>query len=373
MSNITPQSKYRDKIAAGEFQEDTSQAQVVALLEDLFNRLMQKPENQSGLASILGKFRAAVKQPQRGLYIWGGVGRGKTMLMDLFYECLPKERRMRLHFHRFMRRVHAGLNEYAGTPDPLRKVAASLAEQGDILCFDEFFVSDIGDAMILAEVLDALFKLGVTLVATSNVEPQRLYENGLQRRRFLPAIDLLHKHTHVEHVAAGMDFRLRALEQAEIYHWPLDDAAELSLQSSFAALAPDTPEPLALLEVEGRMLQTRQLADDVVWFDFAQLCEGPRSQNDYIELAMVYHAVLLSHVPQMGVKKEDAARRFISLVDEFYDHSVKLIISAAVPITELYQGERLRFEFERTQSRLLEMQSHDYLAGCHRAGLEVTN
>lgn len=371
MSNPSPQIKYQQKLASGEFQVDDSQAAVVALLEDLYCRLTTPEDVHSGMKSIIARFRKPTRQPQLGLYIWGGVGRGKTMLMDLFYDCLPQPRRMRMHFHRFMRRVHAGLNEYAGTSDPLRKVAASIAQQGDVLCFDEFFVSDIGDAMILAEVLDALFEHGVTLVATSNVEPQHLYENGLQRRRFLPAIDLLLEHTHVEHIAQGMDFRLRALEQAEIYHWPLDAAAESSLQASFKALAPDTPQVGAVLEVEGREIATRMLADDVVWFEFAALCEGPRSQNDYIELAMVYHAVLLSNVPLMDAKKEDAARRFISLIDEFYDHGVKLIISAAVPITQLYKGERLRFEFERTQSRLLEMQSHDYLAGSHRAGLEV--
>ena len=209
-------------------------------------------------------------------------------------------------------------------------------------------------------------------MATSNVEPRNLYENGLQRSRFVPAIDLLYQHTEVLHMDSGTDFRLRALEQAEIYHFPLDEAAEQSLQHSFTALAPETAELGAVLQIEGRPIATRMVADDVVWFDFADLCEGPRSQNDYIELAMIYHAVLLSNVPVLDVLKENAARRFISLVDEFYDHGVKLIISAAAPITELYQGERLRFEFERTQSRLLEMQSYDYLAGSHRAGLKVT-
>ncbi len=311
--------------------------------------------------------RSAEVMPERGLYIWGGVGRGKTMLMDLFYDCLPVDRRLRMHFHRFMRRVHDGLKRWAGTPDPLTKVADEFADEADILCFDEFFVSDIGDAMILAELMAALFERGVTLIATSNVAPDALYENGLQRRRFLPAIDLINEHTHVHHVEAGMDFRLRALEQAEIYHSPLDDEAELSLARSFTSLAPDTPEEDVVLTIEGREIAVRMVADDVVWFEFSELCEGPRSQNDYIELALVYHAVLVSNVPVLTARKEDAARRFISLVDEFYDHRVKLIISAAAPITELYQGERLRFEFERTQSRLLEMQSHDYLADSHDA------
>jgi cell division protein ZapE len=370
MTDTSPLTKYQQKLETGEFQEDEAQAQVVALLDDLYLRLISVAEKPRGLSGLITRLRITPSVPERGLYIWGGVGRGKTMLMDLFYDCLPPPRRLRMHFHRFMRRVHGGLNEWSGTVDPLKKVAANFAEDADVLCFDEFFVSDIGDAMILAELFDALFALGVTLVATSNVEPRHLYENGLQRRRFLPAIDLLYKHTDVEHMSDGMDFRLRALEQAEIYHWPLDRAAEVSLAKSFAALAPDQPEAAVTLQIEGRSIETRMLADDVVWFDFAILCEGPRSQNDYIELAMVYHAVLISDVPVFTALKENAARRFISLVDEFYDHGVKLIVSAAAPITEIYQGERLRFEFERTQSRMLEMQSHEYLAGSHRAGLE---
>jgi len=371
MSNSTPQSKYQAKLAAGEFLEDAAQAQVVALLDDLHQRLINRAEPR-GLSGLLGRLRKQRPAPEQGLYLWGGVGRGKTMLMDLFYDCLPAQRRLRMHFHRFMRRVHDGLKEWSGTADPLRKVAAGIAEEADVLCFDEFFVSDIGDAMILAEVLDELFNLGVTLVATSNVEPQHLYENGLQRRRFLPAIDLLYAHTHVQHIDDGLDFRLRALQQADIYHFPLGRAAEESLLRSFTALAPDTPEQDVVLQIENRPIRTRMVADDVVWFEFAELCEGPRSQNDYIELAMVYHAVLLSNVPVLTMLKENAARRFISLVDEFYDHGVKLIISAEVGITDLYQGERLRFEFERTESRLLEMQSEEYLAGSHRAAAEVS-
>jgi len=369
MNQNSPQIRYQQKLASGEVLQDPAQAQVVALLDDLHHRLCERSKPR-GVAGLFGRLRRRRPAPERGLYLWGGVGRGKTMLMDLFYDGLPPDRRLRMHFHRFMRHVHAGLKQWAGTPDPLRKVAAALAAEADVLCFDEFFVSDIGDAMILAEVLDELFNLGVTLVATSNVEPRRLYDNGLQRRRFLPAIDLLYAHTHVEHVAQGMDFRLRALRQAELFYTPLGPAADASLQHSFAALAPAAAKADLALEIENRTIQSRLWADDVVWFEFAELCEGPRSQNDYIELAMVYHAVLLSNVPILTVHKENAARRFISLVDEFYDHGVKLIISAEAGITELYQGERLRFEFERTESRLLEMQSEDYLAGLHRAALD---
>jgi cell division protein ZapE len=235
-----------------------------------------------------------------------------------------------------------------------------------VLCFDEFFVSDIGDAMILAELLEGLFARGVALVATSNVVPDRLYENGLQRRRFLPAIELLNRHTLVHNVDGQVDYRLRVLEQAEIYHAPLDRAAQQSLAASFLALSGATEPTPVTLEIEGRPIHARAAADDVAWFEFRELCEGPRSQNDYIELARLYQAVIISNVPRFTLRSEDAARRFISLVDEFYDRNVKLILSAEAQITELYQGERLRFEFERTESRLLEMQSRDYLSRSHR-------
>ena len=222
--------------------------------------------------------------------------------------------------------------------------------------------------MILAELMRALFARGVTLVATSNVEPQGLYENGLQRSRFLPAIDLLYEHCAVIEIEQGQDFRLRTLAQAEIYHHPLDTGAEESLQRSFAALASGSIEEAVPLVIEGRLINVRKLSQGIVWFDFSDLCEGPRSQNDYIELATLYHTVLVSNIPILDGHKEDAARRFISLVDEFYDHGVKLIASAAASIHELYQGQRLRFEFARTESRLLEMQSMDYLAGSHTHG-----
>ena len=365
---MSPAEKYQQLLDDGEFLQDAGQAQVVLQLDDLYQRLTQAQTAEGGLRGWWRRLRKEGPPAVKGLYIWGGVGRGKTMLMDLFYDCLPSERRLRIHFHRFMRRVHQGLRQWSGTPNPLTKVADEFVADADVICFDEFFVSDIGDAMILAELLDALFARGITLVATSNVEPAHLYENGLQRRRFLPAIDLLQTHTEIHEIGTSVDFRLRALEQAEIYHWPLGTAAQQSLQRSFKSLAPQTPVQNTSINIEGRDIDVRMLADDVVWFDFKHLCEGPRSQNDYIELAMIFHAVLLSDVPVLTSKKEDAARRFISLVDEFYDHGVKLIISAEAPITELYQGERLRFEFERTQSRLLEMQSHDYLARSHEAG-----
>jgi cell division protein ZapE len=361
---MSPVERYQQLLAGSGFTDDPAQRRVVDLLEALFQLLIASRRRSSFLARLLGR---AETGPVKGLYLWGDVGRGKTMLMDLFFECLPPGERLRMHFHRFMQRVHRELTELSGEANPLRIVADRIADECTVLCFDEFFVSDIGDAMILGELLERLFERGVTLVATSNVEPDRLYENGLQRRRFLPAIELIKQHTRVHQMDADVDYRLRVLERAEIYHSPLDAAAERSLERSFEALAPERGEQNVVLDIERRPIRARQVADDVAWFEFSELCEGPRSQNDYIELARIFHAVLISNVRQFTSRDENAARRFISLVDEFYDRNVKLILSAEVPIEKLYAGERLRFEFERTRSRLLEMQSLEYLARTHLA------
>jgi cell division protein ZapE len=271
-----------------------------------------------------------------------------------------------VHFHRFMQRVHADLKQFDGEKNPLELVAERLAGEASVICFDEFFVTDIADAMILGGLMQGLFERGVTLVATSNIVPSRLYENGLQRQRFLPAIALVERHTEVVNVDAGIDYRLRTLQRAELYHYPLDEQADISLRHSFEQLAPEPGRHWERIQVNGRYLTCRCLADDVAWFDFAELCEGPRSQNDYIELAREFHAVLLSGVPAMGRHNDDAARRFINLVDEFYDRHVKLVMAADRPLLELYQGGRLEFEFQRTTSRLQEMQSTEYLAREHR-------
>lgn len=351
---------------------DPAQAEVMRRLTDLFQRIELSDSEKKGLFSGLtvwaaGLFAKSPIQPERGLYLWGGVGRGKTMMMDLFCTCLPEDRTLRMHFHRFMRRVHDSLGRHSGTTNPLYKVADEFAAQADILCFDEFFVSDIGDAMILGELMTAMFARGVSLVATSNVEPKNLYLNGLQRSRFLPAIDQIYQYCDIWEIDQGQDFRLRTLQQAELYHFPLDASARQSMTASFSALASEAESEGIALEVENRTIQTQKLAGDVVWFEFSDLCEGPRSQNDYIELATVFSTVFVSSIPTLTTDREDAARRFISLVDEFYDRGVKLIVSAEESITALYQGQRLAFEFERTQSRLLEMQSKEYLAGAHHA------
>ena len=288
--------------------------------------------------------------------------------MDNFFESLPFEQKLRAHFHRFMRGVQAEHKKLGGKKNPLKLVADTIAAEARVICFDEFFVSDITDAMILGTLMEELFARGVTLVATSNIVPDGLYKDGLQRARFLPAIDLLNKHTLVVNVDGGVDYRLRALEQAELYHYPLDAAADESLMCSFKSLAPKGAEIHAQqeIEVEGRMIPTRYISEGIIWFDFVGLCDGPRSQNDYIELAREYHTVILSNVPGLGRDKDDQARRFVNLVDEFYDRQVKLVISAERPLDELYSTGKLDFEFQRTVSRLLEMQSREYLARPHR-------
>lgn len=367
---MTPLERYRADLQQPGFIPDPAQQQAVEHLQRLYEQLVaaEQAGRQPGLAQkLIGKWmRPKTVEPIRGLYFWGGVGRGKTYLMDAFYDALPFERKMRAHFHRFMQRVQRELKALSGEKNPLQLIARQLADEARVICFDEFFVSDIADAMILGGLFQSLFGHGVTLVATSNIEPDGLYKDGLQRARFLPAIALLKQHTLVLNVDGGTDYRLRTLEQAELYHYPLDGAADEGLQSSFRALAPEAGQENQALEIEGRKIVARRVADDVVWFDFAELCDGPRSQNDYIELAREFHTVLLGNIPQMGEGRDDQARRFINLIDEFYDRNVKLVVAAAVSLAELYTGTRLAFEFERTRSRLLEMQSREYLAREHR-------
>lgn len=371
--HLNPLARYQHDLRAPEFEHDPAQEAAVHALQSVFENL-----ESSGRLALAAPSRSAKwlswinRAPEipvvKGLYLWGGVGRGKTYLMDAFFETLPGERKLRVHFHRFMRSVHRELTALEGQKNPLERIAAKLAKDYAVICFDEFFVSDITDAMLLGGLFELLFdRHKIVLVATSNIIPDDLYKNGLQRQRFLPAIELLKQHTEVVNVDSGIDYRLRTLEQAELYHHPLDAQADKSLQDSFDRLAPEPGSANYEIEIEGRVLKARYWADDVVWFDFLELCDGPRSQNDYIELAMEFHAVLLSNVPQMGAEHNDQARRFINLVDEFYDRSVKLIITAAVPIAQLYTGSYLSFEFQRTASRLLEMQSHEYLAREHKA------
>ncbi len=354
---LTPVEALARDVAGG-FSADSEQTALAQRLTALRTRLIEAGEVPNGLSRLFRR-----REPVPGLYLWGGVGRGKTYLMDLFHQSLPFADKSRLHFHRFMQRVHRDLRSLAGRSDPLEVVADRFAAEARVLCFDEFFVSDIGDAMILAGLLRGLFSRGVTMVATSNTAPERLYENGLQRRRFRPAIGLIERHTDVVHVGGDTDYRLRVLRRDGLYR---TDGNEDALRASFYALAHATTVEDHELLVNDRPIIARRCSEDVVWFDFAAICDGPRSAEDYIELARLFATVVIDGVPVFDPRKEDQARRFISLIDEFYDRNVKVLLSAAAPVDDLYQGQRLVAEFERTRSRITEMQSDAYLHRTHR-------
>lgn len=354
-------TRYDQAIAREGFSDDPAQRAALALLEDRARRLAAAPATPSGR---FRRFFGGGTEPIPGVYLWGGVGRGKTFLMDLFFDALPFPGKRREHFHRFMRGVHAELRARGGQADPLRAVARDWGRELRVLCFDELFVSDIGDAMILGALLRSLFAEGVTLVATSNLPPARLYENGLQRRRFLPAIEALETHLEVVELGGDTDYRLRCLANAQTWLTPLGPGADAALARLFRDLV-HRPEGGAVLEIEGRALPVRGVGDGVAWFDFATLCEGPRSAADYLELARDFHTLLLGDVPVLDARREDAARRLVTLVDVLYDHGVNLIVAAAAPLAEIYRGEALAFEFERTRSRLIEMRTEAYLHGAH--------
>lgn len=306
--------------------------------------------------------RKLIVHPQLplGVYMWGGVGRGKSFLMDSFYAVVPVQRKTRIHFHEFMREVHRVLEELKGQADPLDELARRMAKRYRLICFDEFHVSDIADAMILYRLLDRLFTNGVQFVMTSNYDPDTLYPDGLHRDRLLPAIELIKSKLDVLNVDAGVDYRQRTLAQVSVYHTPLGAQADSALRAAYAQLAA-VPDESPILHIEKRELKALRRADGVVWFDFATLCGGPRSQNDYLELATRFHTVILSDVPQMSPRMASEARRFTWLVDVFYDHKVKLLMSAAVRAEDLYVEGPMANEFSRTVSRLVEMQSKEYL------------
>ena len=358
---------YENSLNRDTHDRDPAQEAIVSELSQLQQRLEVSINSRRGFLSFFRRNSASAGEPVRGLYIWGGVGRGKTFLMDLFYENLSVKSRRRMHFHRMLQDVHARLAQLGEIEDPLDQVAADIAADTRVLCFDEFFVSDIGDAMILGRLLDGLFRRGVTLVATSNLAPDDLYQDGLQRQRFLPAIEALNRHTKVIKMEDGVDYRLRLLQQAGTFLVPDDDSAKARLQHYFDESASSQVRNNHPLHINGRDILSLACAKGIAWFEFPEICDGPRSQNDYIEIARWYPTVIVSGVPKFDSKVENQARRLIALVDEFYDRRVKLILSAAAPVDVLYAGERLELEFERTVSRLVEMQSTDYLAAPHLA------
>lgn len=361
-TNAGPRQRYQRALDSGAFVADPAQAKAVDTLERVYRELVAYPP-KSGLALRWLPSRMTRWPPVRGAYLWGGVGRGKTWLMDAFFDDLPFGRKRRTHFHRFMRDVHQRRRNYAERSDPLDPIAEDLAREARVLCFDEFYVSDIADAMILGRLTEALFERGVTLVATSNCAPDQLYRGGLQRARFLPAIERLNRHCEVLNVDGGTDYRLRDLDQLALYVTGPDTTA---LKALFDRLAPQANRNVAL-DINDRSLPATAAGESAAWFTFSTLCMGPRSSDDYIELAHLYQWIVLSEVPQLGGNLENEARRFINLVDECYDRRVNLVIQADVSVESLYSGQRLRFEFERTYSRLTEMQTRAYLDEPHRA------
>lgn len=341
---------------------DEAQRHAVDRLQHLYDSLLEsEARNSRFLHRLFGKKQHHV----RGLYLWGGVGRGKSFLMDAFFSSVPLEQKKRVHFHRFMQDVHAELDTIKHHADPLVIVAQRIAQQARLICFDEFHVSDIADAMLLGRLLRELLQQGVVLVATSNHKPDELYMHGLQRSRFLPAIALLKERLDVVEIDAGIDYRLRMLERVRAYHFPLDEAAEASLIAAFSNLASGEAASHVPLEIEGRWIAALRTAPGVVWFEFQTICGAPRGQADYIEIARRFHTVLISGIPKMTPEQAAEARRFTWLVDEFYDRRVKLIVSAQVPPQELYLGGPHADEFDRTISRLTEMQTRQYLAQPH--------
>ena len=348
---------YQATLALRGYQSDPAQLRAVDALERCEDEwAAYKARRGNALTKML--VRPAIP---RGVYMFGGVGRGKSFLMDCFFQSVPLRRKTRLHFHEFMREVHRELQELKGTVNPLDELGKRIARKFRLICFDEFHVADVTDAMILHRLLDALFANRVSIVTTSNFHPDGLYPNGLHRDRIQPAIALLKDKLEVINVDAGTDYRQRTLAQAELYVTPLGEAAEAALAGVFNGLAEARDED-PLLHIEHRELRALRRAGGVVWFDFRTLCGGPRSQNDYLEIAQQFHTVILSGVPQMPPRLASEARRFTLLVDVLYDRRVKLVISAAVPAEALYTEGPLAHEFPRTVSRLQEMRSHDYLA-----------
>lgn len=349
---------------------DDHQQRALDACAELARRLSQRlAESASrglwGLIS-LQRLRKDPGNAVAGLYLWGSVGRGKTLMMDTLLDALPAETWRRVHFHRFMLEIHDRLRRLKEEKDPLRRISREISAETQVLGFDEFQVTDIGDAMILSGLLHALIEDGLTLIFTSNTPPRLLYQQGLQRDRFLPAIDLIERYSEVIHLAGDRDYRLETLGSMPTYHIPDDAEAEASMRALLLTIDRTAAIQADTLCLHGRDIPIRARGNGVIWFDFEALCDGPRSKVDYVELSRSFHTLLISGIPRFGTEREDAARRLVELIDELYDRRVNVIVSAAAPASELYQGDRLTEDFVRTASRLHEFQSEDYLASAHR-------
>lgn len=360
----TPRERYQADVARGVVRSDAAQLRALDGIQRLYDDLIQVAVPSLGWwARLFHKPR----RPVRGLYLWGGPGRGKTYLADSLYESLPFPHKHRVHFHRFMQDIHAQLKALPRTPNPLTVIGTRMARQLRVLCLDEFHVHDIADAMLLSGLLQAMFDAGITLVATSNSAPDALYLEGLQRDRFLHAIDLIKAHTHILHLDSPTDFRCELLERSGTYHIVAGEEAHRVMDGHLRRLAPGQIGYGEIVMLNQRPVPTVAGTDDVVWFRFADLCEAPLWARDYLEIAQRFHTVLLSDIPRMDESRDDAAKRFMHLIDALYDHQVKLVATAEDGPESLYVGRYLQFAFGRTVSRLLEMGGHRYLAKPHRA------
>ncbi len=351
------------KLEFDDIQLDSSQIIVADKLQQLGRKLIAR--EQSG-NSWFSRLMPAMAPKMKGVYLWGGVGRGKTLLMDQFYEDLGVEKKIRLHFHRFMVLVHDKRKELADTQNPMEQVADYFADWANVICLDEIYVEDIVDAMIMDRLLQQLFKRGVILIMTSNARPDQLYANGLKRERFLPAIRRIEAQMDVCHLGGDTDYRMQQLREAKTWYSPNNAKAEQALEKHYlAAIAVNQQKPAEII-INRRTIPVQQWTNGVVWFDFDVICSAPRSARDYIETAKYFHTVLIQNIRQMDDNDKDSARRFISMIDEYYDRRVNLIVSAESQIKDVYIGERLIFEYQRTVSRLQEMQGEPYLAQKHR-------
>lgn len=362
---MNPIERYQEALKQKKFQEDEGQQASVYALNDLHQRIMLAQHQQNSITHRIRNLFQRKKVVQ-GLYLWGGVGRGKTWLMDLFYDALPIKNKYRSHFHRYIREIHEQLDNHKGKKNPLRHIAREFSRQYRLLCLDEFHVSDITDAMILHGLLKALLEQGVILVFTSNIEPDDLYKEGLQRERFIPAIKLIKQFNNKLKIEDGIDHRLNTMQQNEAYYFPLNETNQIRLEQYFLRLCPCPPKTNTSLKINHRDLPVYKMADDVAWFIFDQMFNSPRAVADYIELAKLFHTVFISGIPYLSELNEDKTRRFIQLMDEFYDRNVKVIMSAVDTPEKLYQGKILKFEFERTVSRMEEMKSVNYLQKPHK-------
>jgi len=364
---MTLREQYQLQIRDSAYQADPEQALAIEKLDQLHDELIEQFQNPAGVLQKLAiKLDLRPRPLISGIYLWGGVGRGKTWIMDLFYENLPITEKFRIHFHPFMQLVTDELELLKGYQNPLKLVARNFSRRFRLLCLDEFQVTDITHAMLLYGLLEAMYREGITLVATSNREPDELYKNGLQRDRFLPAIELIKRHSDILHIDGDTDYRLRLLEQAQIWYQPVSSDTDKQLQQRFAELAPCTIIDREQLYINHRNIQTRCWADDVVWFDFNIICTTPRASADYLLMARIFHTIFISGIPVMDEYMDDKARRFINLIDALYDRNVKLIVSAQSEPEQLYLGSQLAFPFKRTISRLEEMRSHAYLCKPHK-------